>query len=106
RDHQLREDDFELFLRNWMDSAQAGLNAKSKFTNYLQLTYESLLVDTVSQARQLLEFLAIPTTPEQLHACVTAASFKELSGGRHSGEEDSQSFFRKGTVGDWRNWFQ
>ena len=30
---------------------------------------------------------------------------RTLSGGREPGEEDRESFFRKGEAGDWENWF-
>jgi hypothetical protein len=32
-------------------------------------------------------------------------SFETLTGGRKEGEENSSSFFRKGTSGDWKNHF-
>ena len=38
-------------------------------------------------------------------ACITAGSFKTLAEGRTRGEEDKSSFFRKGVVDNWRNYF-
>ena len=43
--------------------------------------------------------------PGRFTPSVEAASFKRLSGGRDAGQEDRQSFFRKGQAGDWASWF-
>jgi len=38
-----------------------------------------------------------------LAGCSAAGSFEKLSGGRQRGQKDTNSFFRSGTIGDWKN---
>ena len=53
----------------------------------------------------LLEFLGVSATPDMIRRCRDAAEFSRWSGGRDKGEEEKSSFFRKGVVGDWENYF-
>jgi len=51
------------------------------------------------------EFLGVSCSPEILKGALENNSFKSLSGGRKNGEEDTQSFYRKGISGDWKSHF-
>lgn len=72
-------------------------------SRYVELRYEDLRQDEHGNARRLLEFLSVEADDGVVAACVEAASFKKLSGGRAPGQKDNKSFFRSGTSGDWRN---
>lgn len=100
---------FEHFLTNWADLNAAMLESEPMFRNVLRVGYEDLLAEPEAQALAILRHIGaareVPVTPGQAEACVRAASFESLSGGRSRGEEDSASFFRKGVAGDWENWF-
>lgn len=72
---------------------------------YLEVRYEDLHADPQSVTRTMLEFLDVDADDDAAAQCVDAASFENLSGGRSNGEEDRSSFFRSGTVGDWREHF-
>lgn len=69
---------------------------------YLEVRYESLIDDTISHLMHILAFLGADTDITLVRTCVDAASFEKLSNGRAQGQEDSQSFFRKGTADDWK----
>ena len=103
---QIQPEDFENFIDLWTDAVSAGLHARNLFEKYLPLKYETLLENSAEEARKLLEFLGVDASPSVVNACVEAASFERLSGGRHRGAEDRNSFFRKGISGDWKNWFR
>ena len=105
REHTILPEDFDLFLNYWTDAVRAGLSAHGWFPNYLQLSYEQFVADPLSQAARLFEFLGIDANAGVVRACVEATTFERLSGGRKRGAEDLSSFFRKGAVGDWKNWF-
>ena len=105
REHAIPPAEFEMFLDYWLDAARAGLKAQALFRDYLHLSYENLIASPVEQAGKLFRFLEIDNGPDVVDSCVRAAAFETLSGGRHSGQEDNSSFFRKGVVGDWKNWF-
>jgi len=90
---------------NWADYIrkvhQVASQAKLR---YHELRYEDLQSEPEVTFHKVLEFLNVDDSgPEVLQHCLAAADFKQLSGGRERGEEDVDSFFRKGVSGDWRN---
>jgi len=76
-------------------------NAREFGVRYHELRYEDLLDRPNETTTAVFNFLGVDTTPVQ--ACIEAASFEKLSGGRKPGQEDLASFYRKGVQGDWRN---
>lgn len=95
-----------IFAREWAEDIRTGRNfAKDHPDRYLEIRYESLLVDPLGQAAALFRFLGVADAPDIVAACCRDSRFQSLSGGRRSGEEDRASFFRKGISGDWRNHF-
>ena len=67
--------------------------------------YEDLHADVSGTLVGILDFLGLDNSPETVRKCVDAGNFKRLSQGRDRGEENTDSHFRKGIVGDWRNHF-
>jgi hypothetical protein len=98
------DEDFARFSTHWIEAVTAGLAARSRFRHYLHLSYEALLADPIGQAARLFAFIGADASPSIVERCVTAASFRQLSGGRDRGDEDRHSFFRKGEAGDWTRW--
>jgi len=70
---------------------------------YIELRYEDLVEQTAPVLVRLFRFLGVDASPETAERCAREAAFEKLSGGRTRGEEDPESFFRKGVVGDWKN---
>ena len=81
------------------------------------LWYEDMKKDHLSVLRGLSTFLGKPQTESQLEALrdhltidsmrkVAVENSKNMSGGSQLDEDFSKGFFRKGTVGDWKNYFQ
>lgn len=70
---------------------------------YLEVRYEDLVADVLPNLRRVLEHLGACADEEILRACAEGASFERLSQGRSRGQEDAQSFFRKGLADDWKN---
>jgi len=81
---------------------QAGASMPGRFH---ELQYESLLEDPLTETQRMLRFLEVAADDAATQACVDAASFNKLSGGRKAGEEQRDSHFRKGVAGDWTNHF-
>ena len=72
---------------------------------YLEIRYEDLLRDTASTLRRVFEFLHATRRGEGvIERCIQASKFERASN-RRQGEEDPNSFFRKGVAGDWRDVF-
>jgi Sulfotransferase domain len=72
---------------------------------YTEVRFEALASRTLPQARRLFGFLGVDSRATVARPCVDKARFERWSKGRKRGTEDSSSFFRKGIVGDWRNFF-
>jgi len=90
-------------LALWLDTNAAAAETGDRF-DLLLLRYEDLLDHTQQQVQRLLRFIGAAHDGESVESCTQHASFRSLSGGRTSGEEDRSSFFRKGVAGDWVNW--
>ena len=71
---------------------------------YMEIRYEDLLGDTPAVLGRILGFLGARTDGREVEYCLRASSFERASN-RAQGEEDANSFFRKGVAGDWRDVF-
>ena len=80
-------------------------NINGSQMRYHELRYEKLKEETVGVMQGIFSFLGADSERAKTEACVAAAAFSKLSGGRSPGEEDTSSFYRKGVAGDWRNYF-
>lgn len=67
--------------------------------------YEDLLMDTTGEMTRVSRLFKLDHAPDTIKSVVDANSFIRLSEGRTVGEESTNSFFRKGVVGDWENHF-
>ena len=88
----------------------AYINAARSFGHahphrYLELRYEQLHDEPEDQIVRMLDFLEVDRSPQCVRCCAQSGAFETLASGRHRGEEDRSSFFRKGVVGDWRREF-
>jgi hypothetical protein len=71
---------------------------------YVEVRYEDLLRDPVTNLRRVLEVLHARRGDGIIERLIRASEFERVSN-RRQGEEDSSSFFRKGVAGDWRDVF-
>lgn len=69
------------------------------------IRYEELLERPALIMREVYRFLDVADDLGTVEACVQKCSFETVTGGRKRGDADSNSFFRKGIAGDWRNYF-
>lgn len=98
----------EKFCDHYAPTWQRQVEAARAFASanpgrVLEMTYERLLQDTRKEMMLLLGFLGRDAGTASLEACLKAGQFEGLTKGRRPGEEDLNSHFRKGIVGDWRN---
>lgn len=85
-----------------LKARQAGAQQPER---YLEVRYEALHTDPDPTIEKLLRFLGVDASAEQVVACREAGAFDRLSGGRDAGQENRNSFYRKGVIGDWREHF-
>jgi len=68
--------------------------------------YEDMLADDVGTMDAMLNDQCHANVPlSDIKKAVKACRFERLSGGRSQGDEDTDSHFRKGIAGDWKNYF-
>lgn len=79
-------------------------SAWANYDNCLLFKYEDLKKDIYSCIVKLVDFTNIDTTDRMIKKSITKNDFKKISG-RKSGNENKNSFLRKGVVGDWKNHF-
>ncbi len=71
----------------------------------LALRYEDLLNDTQAHFQQVASHFGLDDSIETVQEIVDAHRFENVTGGRARGEQDAESFARKGIAGDWRSHF-
>ncbi|MFC2042987.1 sulfotransferase domain-containing protein [Chloroflexota bacterium] len=69
-----------------------------------KVSYEDLKIHPIDTLLKISKYLEISTTNNAVERVVMKHSF-EAKSGRKPGQEKKDSFFRKGVVGDWRNYF-
>jgi Sulfotransferase family len=99
---------FDEFVQHYAKAWAQTMRAARAFADragdrYIELRYEDMCADPRRGAAAAFEFLGVSTAPDLVARCCAAASFTAASGGRQPGEEDVQSFFRKGVPGDWHH---
>jgi hypothetical protein len=99
---------FEKFCDHYAVEWQREVEYARSFANanperVMEMRYEGLHEDTRNEIVKLLGFLGRETSASSMESCLDAGHFQKLAKGRNKGEEDPNSFFRKGVVGDWRN---
>ncbi len=92
--------------RHWAPYIQQARAFGARYPQrYHEVRYEQLHADPRKEIGAMLRFIGVNADEQSVAACAEAGSFKTLTAGRERGQEDKQSFFRKGVVGDWKNHF-
>jgi hypothetical protein len=91
--------EFGLFAaqRSWMQSAREQ--------NIQLFRYEDLANDNFGFLKQLLEYLEVTLSDQELIDLYNRHKFENKAKGRAQGEENINSHYRKGLAGDWKNYF-
>ncbi|MCI5050082.1 MAG: sulfotransferase [Rickettsiales bacterium] len=98
------ENSAEFISKAWSARIKIGKAFQQQNPGQLhEVRYEDLLTRPHAELKKMYQFLGVTATDEQINEAVEATSFEALSGGRKSGEENVNSFFRKGVSGDWKD---
>ncbi|MCB0620385.1 MAG: sulfotransferase [Saprospiraceae bacterium] len=88
------------FARDWYLTTRYILSFQEKFPEQMHVVrYEELKKNQAAEVAKLFRFLGVASDEEVVRSVMEATDFKKLKGGRQD------SFFRKGTTGDWQNYF-
>jgi hypothetical protein len=85
----------------WFKGYLSGRN----LVEHSLIRYEDMITDPAGTISVALERMGRPFSEDRLPQAIQENSFERLTGGRKRGKEDRGSHYRKGVVGDWRNYF-
>lgn len=80
------------------------IQVTKSWLDYKFIKYEDLIDNDIDILVPLL-LPHVECNKNELEKIIINNRFKSLSGGRERGEEDINSHYRKGIVGDWKNYF-
>jgi hypothetical protein len=86
-------------LKEWAEHLSFYKNVPN--TSFIK--YEDLLQNSLNALNNLFETMEIAVDENVLKSAIEIFSFENMSG-RKAGIEDKESFFRKGVIGDWKNY--
>jgi len=93
----------EVYAQRWVKALECAEEFSSLHPGAMYtVRYEDLKSDFAAAFAGVLHFLKINASEKAIAKCQVETSFKRLSAGREPGQEDPNSFVRKGIVGDWR----
>ncbi|CAG2187735.1 sulfotransferase 1B1-like [Mytilus edulis] len=83
---------------------------KNSSGHIFPLMYEDLVLETRKNITNLAKYLEVPYTENFINEVIERCSFKNLKGNKRDVSEVIQpdkksTLFRKGVIGDWKNWF-
>lgn len=102
--------EFDKVLQHRLD---AGGQYPEFFQSYLEhrhsiphlvLRYEDVIKDTYGSIKTALNKLKYEFLENDLRKAIQNNKFEKLSGGRKKGDEKEDHHYRKGIVGDWKNY--
>jgi hypothetical protein len=123
--HQLQALGREVFDDNWPSWVERFVTGRTIYGPWLDhvigwhrlgendgvfhVTYEAMRRDPIGEMRRVVAFVGKPLAPGRFDKVVEAARFENM---KASGLADQinvgvkrDEFMRKGTIGDWKNWF-
>jgi len=94
----------KMFADEWIANVGAGRKfGEQQPARYLEVRYEDLSSNPEGTLEKAFRFLGVGFSQDVVKRCCVAGSFEKLSGGRSPGEENRESFLRKGLPGEWHN---
>lgn len=98
-----------VFAGTWFDHVR-GWYANREDFNFLFITYEELILDLRSAVIKICKFLGKQLDDQELDKVVKQSTFKSMKVDPKTNampgdffKKDKENFFRKGTIGDWKN---
>ncbi|MEJ2033659.1 MAG: sulfotransferase domain-containing protein [Deltaproteobacteria bacterium] len=99
-----RQDDFGVFVRRYAPAWAAHVNSWLDKRFHALVRYEDLKENPVATLHAVFTALQVEVPERIIREALDIFSFARMSG-RSEGQEDKNSFYRKGVSGDWQNQF-
>jgi hypothetical protein len=91
------ESEFISWMRPWLDHCDRRQTR--------MVRYEDLLVDPIAEMEAVFKHLDIECSQDEIRGIVEKWSFRNVTGGRSRGEENTGKFVRKGVSQEWKRVF-
>jgi len=104
--NSMQQNQLRQILGSWSDHVKSW--TEQDLIPHLTIRYEDMMLDTFNTFKKAVEFLKLDKSDSQIIAAIQKSDFSVLSKQeKESGFKEkmikSESFFRKGKIGDWRN---
>ncbi|XP_013418271.1 sulfotransferase family cytosolic 1B member 1 [Lingula anatina] len=90
---------------SWFDYEMEWSKEGGKDENVLTLMYEDLKKDLVSEIKVIAHFLGVSLPESRYLEMADRCSFGTMKQCKQMSEMENKIMYRKGQVGDWKNWF-
>jgi len=103
--------DFHTFLMNQIENDGFCTKLMSSYLKHKDsigatvIRYEDVIKNTIPAIAGAIDGFGYKYNAKALESAVEKRSFVNMSSGRGHGDEDSSSHYRKGVIGDWKNYF-
>jgi hypothetical protein len=104
--NSMQQNQLRQILGSWSDHVKSW--TEQDLIPHLVIRYEDMILDTFTTFKKAVDFLKIEKSDSKIIAAIEKSDFSVLSKQeKESGFKErmikSESFFRKGKIGDWRN---
>ena len=108
REGSLSKEVLDILIQDFCMQTKAVVELLPKYNSlkdrFLVVRYEDLIANFESEIERIFNFLNLNYNQDLISFIKENTSFRALSN-RERGKEDKRSFYRKGIVGDWANYF-
>jgi hypothetical protein len=90
----------------WKEYVLGAQKAQHYGNRYLEVKYEALLTDGLKTLSSIFKFIGLPVDLEEITSILGEHQFEKMKERRTAASKSimlPESFFRKGTIGDWQN---
>lgn len=99
------EETLGMLIAHWERSIKGGIRGQELYGSRSFLVRYEQLVAEPTRVADIFEFLEVTHHKGMVDWIVDTCRFERFAEGRKQGEVDLKSEYRKGIIGDWRNYF-
>ncbi|MFC2088646.1 sulfotransferase domain-containing protein [Calditrichota bacterium] len=95
-------------IKYYLRRSEYDINLTSHWfalSDAVKVFYEQMQKDTVGTVQSVLNELGLSIPVHIVEQAIKRNSFVRMAKGRKPGQTNGQSFYRKGIIGDWKNYF-
>ncbi|VDH93080.1 Hypothetical predicted protein [Mytilus galloprovincialis] len=100
----------DTFMSGWFNYTREMVSAVEKYSNVIHVLFEDLKLNQTAEIKRIADFLEVPYTNKLINEIADKCEFDKLKTNKLDGtaeyaKDNKSTLFRKGIIGDWKNWF-